>query len=394
MIRIYYNESFPVENYFNLKDISRIETFSADAEIINPDYFWIAGLHKNRNIFSQSSLKNGASKETIKDFRLQLRIPKTIKDAVAEKQCKYIIDHSLEGFWDIDFSFIEELLECDRGDYIWLSGDYNIKTRYPNNSVQYVNFWERFTHKLINDNVENSHIYDDNITMANDKRIRDYYALYYNRRLREHRIALMAMMNHHKLNDDMIWSWGGRVDGRNLLHHGGMIKKVKKDWIQPTYNSSVDEIAKWENIAYGPNTAEDLNVNMVGKLNHVHIKSVYYHLIVETWATENKTTFLSEKSFKPFSVGQPFVIYGDAYTVSALRDMGYDVYDKWIDHSYDLVENPKKRAIAVLKEVERLNNKSLVEWAEMLYEMKSTLIFNSQHLKKSLCRNGVALFHK
>lgn len=390
-MKIYYDEGFDEKKYFNKKDLGKHEFIQINNNIINPDYYWIYGLDKHRNIFSQHNLKNSADNNVLQSFRLQLQIPIEIKEAVKEKKCKYIINHSLEGFWDIDFSFITDLLECDNDDFIWLSGDFNIESRYPDYDVRYVNFWERYTHFLTDRNVEIEQICDDNILMAQSKRIRDFYCTYYNRRIRDHRIALMSMMHHHGMLDDVIWSWGGRVDGRNLSEHGGISKRVKHSWTDKKYHDDIDVISKWENISYGPSSNEDLNINLVGTINNVHIKSSYYQLIVETWATDNSTTFLSEKSFKPFAFGQPFVIWGDAHSIDALRKHGYDVFDNWIRHKYDEKKFANNRLKFLFNEVEFLNSISPQSWAEMAYEMSNSLIHNKKNLKKSVNRYGLKL---
>lgn len=390
-MRIYHEEYIDKNKYVNKKDLDKYTFIRVDNDIINPDYYWIYGLDKHRNIFSQHNLKNSVDENVLQSFRMQLQIPTEIKEAVKKKKCKYIINHSLEGFWDIDFSFITELLECDKDDFIWLSGDFNIESRYPDYDVRYVNFWERYAYYLSKSNVETEQIYNDNLIMAETKRIRDFYCTYYNRRIRDHRIALMSMMHHHELLDDVIWSWGGRVDGRNLKEHGGISKRVKHLWVEEEYHKDVDIISKWENISYGPNSNEDLNINLVGTINNVHIKSSYYQLIVETWATDNSTTFLSEKSFKPFAFGQPFILWGDPGSVDALRKHGYDVFDQWIRHKYDTSNFSNRRIKLLFNEVQYLNSLSPIEWADMFYDMKSTIEHNNKNLSKSVNRFGLKL---
>jgi hypothetical protein len=57
--------------------------------------------------------------------------------------------------------------------------------------------------------------------------------------------------------------------------------------------------------------------------------------------TEN--TFISEKTWKPIFSGQLFLILGSVGTVEYLRDVGIDVFDDIIDHSYDQEPDLEKK---------------------------------------------------
>jgi hypothetical protein len=45
--------------------------------------------------------------------------------------------------------------------------------------------------------------------------------------------------------------------------------------------------------------------------------------------------FITEKTFKPISIGMPFFVHASAGSIEYLRSLGFDVYDDVIDHSYD-----------------------------------------------------------
>jgi hypothetical protein len=63
---------------------------------------------------------------------------------------------------------------------------------------------------------------------------------------------------------------------------------------------------------------------------------------------------MTEKSFKCFVMHQIPVWLAPYYSVSCYRNLGFDVFDDLIDHSYDLEPDPTQRIKLVADQVERL----------------------------------------
>ena len=93
------------------------------------------------------------------------------------------------------------------------------------------------------------------------------------------------------------------------------------------------------------------------------------------------TPFLSEKSYKPMAVGQPFVIHGDAGTIEALRQQGFHTFDSFINHDYDLILCHVERAVAVAKEIKRLSELPESEWVCCLHAFIDALKNNKRTLQ-------------
>jgi len=61
------------------------------------------------------------------------------------------------------------------------------------------------------------------------------------------------------------------------------------------------------------------------------------------------SAFVSEKIFKPLRAGQLFLLHGSAGTVEHIRQLGFDTFDDYIDHSrYDHEPNWQRRADLML----------------------------------------------
>lgn len=81
--------------------------------------------------------------------------------------------------------------------------------------------------------------------------------------------------------------------------------------------------------------------------NHMPIKNhnlehdkIYLHswlsIIVETYSSDNVISF-SEKIFRCLVTPVPWVMYAGRYAIAKLRELGFDVMDDIVDHSYDCV---------------------------------------------------------
>lgn len=370
-----------------------------DWECNNEVYYYHIHLTDTSDIIRESlSLENvssyvgpESSSNNKERFRrkINLFIPTRIKEDVRSGRCKYLIDHSLEGYWGIRWDYIKFIFQCEYNDIVWLTGNSILKD--SNNPVEthYCNWWERQCLEGVMNHGAIQCIQPEQINLIENKTPRKKMCTYYNRRIRTHRINMMCVMHHNNLLDNTYWSWGGNVD--NSVDWNHTLKKYHMQMGAAPYEKSYDTLSTWGNLQNGMLSKENLAINLVNTLNKEHILDTNFQFIIETWATSGDTTFLSEKSFKPFMLMQPFITYGDRYTVRTLREYGYNVFDKWINHSYDTIKDPMERAEAVVVEMKRLQSFTSIEWADILYDMRDALVYNVRNLEKSLQRCVITL---
>lgn len=92
----------------------------------------------------------------------------------------------------------------------------------------------------------------------------------------------------------------------------------------------------------------------------------YINFITET-TVSNTVTFISEKTFKAFRSGQLPIWLGSPNTVKYIRDLGFDVFDDIINHSYDQEPNWHTRIDIIHQEIDRLINLDLdLVWKETI----------------------------
>jgi hypothetical protein len=78
----------------------------------------------------------------------------------------------------------------------------------------------------------------------------------------------------------------------------------------------------------------------------------------------------------------PFLIVTVPHTLQYLKQLGYKTFENLIDETYDTVINDAERALAIIKEVERLCNLDKQELAYFLIECRKICDYNYDVLKK------------
>ena len=72
----------------------------------------------------------------------------------------------------------------------------------------------------------------------------------------------------------------------------------------------------------------------------------FLNIVTET-LFNSESIFISEKTYKPIYLCQPFIIFGNPHTLKKLKQLGYKTFDKWIDESYDNEPDRNVRSIMV-----------------------------------------------
>jgi hypothetical protein len=93
-------------------------------------------------------------------------------------------------------------------------------------------------------------------------------------------------------------------------------------------------------------------------------------------------TMYVDKLWKIVATFQPFIIIGTPYSLETLRERGFKTFGKWIDESYDYIEDPVKRFNKIFQEILKLSNLSINEIHEMYIDMKDVYEYNYKHYKE------------
>jgi hypothetical protein len=97
--------------------------------------------------------------------------------------------------------------------------------------------------------------------------------------------------------------------------------------------------------------------NFTGDLDQAIVDSKI-SIVIETYFDDDERQGIafSEKIFRQLQLPRPFVLFCSPGAVSVLRDVGFDVYDDYIDHSYDEYHNNTQKQMHLLEIVAEFEN--------------------------------------
>lgn len=158
---------------------------------------------------------------------------------------------------------------------------------------------------------------DHVLAKENTKNIKVYNCL--NRVNRQHRAYFLLRL----LQDNL--------ETNGLISHDRM---DKDGWVHPGIQNSTLRKSQ----ALLPLVADDRDFNN-NKAMHINVDvylSSLLSVITETSAYDkDNVLFISEKIWKPIFAMNPFMVLGNKGTLSALKSLGFEVFDQWLDQSYD-----------------------------------------------------------
>ena len=105
----------------------------------------------------------------------------------------------------------------------------------------------------------------------------------------------------------------------------------------------------------------------------------FLNIVTET-LVDTDSIFLSEKSYKPIYMCQPFIIFGNPYSLKKLKELGYKTFDKWWDESYDEELDINNRFNKIVNILEQISEWDMNECFEIKKEMQEILIHNYKNM--------------
>ena len=162
---------------------------------------------------------------------------------------------------------------------------------------------------------------------------------------RSHRTQIFDYINENKLNDQVIMTYMTTL-------HQGLQDRNDSEWLWETEGV---EIPNW------PMRHTILKIkyfNQMVSLSQIIPISIYnqtaYSIVAETWGTDNRFTFNTEKIVKPILAERLFLVSSNQYYLRNLRNMGFKTFDGIIDESYDLEPDYVKRCNMVCQQIKYL----------------------------------------
>jgi len=278
------------------------------------------------------------------------------KDAVKEiknKNCYFIFNASAEGFnpyqWFKILYFTCEKHNIDPKQIIFVSSnlkdDNNIKLYCKNKNKKLINV---ITLPFFEHACKTS----DNITQLlktsiseTEKTFNGNYFSSLSRLNRLHRsIGTFLLCQSNIKNQGLISH--DRIRKNNNYTYTEVINKTQY---------SIKDIKRWKKSLPFIVDYTDFKINWAAGRAYDHIHNQTLFQIVNETLVENynnTSLFYSEKTFRPISCFQPFLIYGQVGCNHHLKNLGYKTYEGWFDLSFDYEEDYIRRYQKLLTVVE------------------------------------------
>jgi hypothetical protein len=136
-----------------------------------------------------------------------------------------------------------------------------------------------------------------------------------------------------------------------------------------------------KNYYYDVPTWENQKIGGGARLNIQAHLDCFVNIITET-LFDIDSIFLSEKTYKPIYLCQPFIVFGNPHSLKKLKELGYKTFDKWWDESYDNEIDINKRFDKIVNILEQISEWDIDKCFEIKKEMQDILIHNYKHMFK------------
>lgn len=322
--------------------------------------------------------------------------PDKVVESVLKKKCKICFYQPTEGF----FGFRDE-------DLIWV---YNLSKKYGfekdgitvitanlkspetkdeliKNNIIEDNFtihpYSYFQHNLwftncmiTNDTcVEKMRFKFNECLEFNKQQKKIHHFLSFNRITKTHRLVIFAeLMCNELLKNKSITTLGA-----SHLENKDQFYIMILNNISETYKHSKVKLLNFYNeydaTKHYTYDCDDLENNKADVLNMSAHKSSFVNIITES-LIDTKSVFFSEKTFKPMSCAQPFIIVGNPHSLKKLKELGFMTFDKWWDESYDNETNFTSRLDKIVYVLEEIASWDLEKCYQITQEMEEVLINN------------------
>ena len=413
-----YNKIKQIEDIYDIK-------FPIDRKDINipelrdfVDSFYPANLEsafdRTYNTFNSNTIKHFYDKNEsfiypiiIYDNNLfynttTIDFPFEVKEFLDKCKCRILIIQPTEGFIgirDTDFIWISNLAKTyniNKEQLIVVTSNFCANDKRNNlikNNIIEDNFilyeFNHFEHSLwfldINElNVDIKRKMFNNFLDCLDKNRKiqkNKHFLCFNRRTpsKPHRVALYGeLMSNNILKETSIATLGGSMDGNIPNYYHEIDRNVRSDY-KYDKDRLLSFISTLDSNTHKHYDCLDMDENKAGNINIVAHNSTFVNIVTESLLSK-ETIFFSEKTFKPIYMLQPFILFGNPFSLKTLKRLGYQTFDKWWDESYDNEVDFTRRLEKIMDIIHEISTWSLEKCFIVTNEMEGVLVNNFNRL--------------
>ena len=262
------------------------------------------------------------------------------------KKCKIVFTYLLEGYFNTScVNWVNDL--CQK--YNLSKDDVIVIT---SNLIQFSN--NNFT--IINYNYFGNHINFLSVSKLDSIKVKLYqteYNKFLNNTFEFHFLCFNGIPRENRLLMFNELTTNSKFKNKSITTLRGVDKNYYYD------------VPSWDNQKIGGGAR--LNIE-------AHLKC-FLNIVTET-LYDNESLFISEKTYKPIYLCQPFIVFGNPFTLNKLHELGYKTFDRWWDENYDSELDLKQRFDKIVKVIEQISDLNINQLMKLKNEMREVLIHN------------------
>ena len=204
---------------------------------------------------------------------------------------------------------------------------------------------------------------------------KDY--LFYNGKLRPHRLYAVSELDKHNVLDKGIVSLTATEYTNGVFNLQECVDVLNKN------NAGSDHLDNFVD-NFKPMIldipSDKFSLSVTDQTNFDHYGHTYFSVISETSITHR---FVTEKIYKAFYNLHPFIVIGPPKMLQLLKEKGYQTFEELFDESYDNEPNHVKRVDLAIQQIVKFCNLSESDKREKCNKIMNKLYYNREHYIKS-----------
>ena len=307
---------------------------------------------------------------------------------IKNKKAKIVFLYVTEGDWGIykfHFDWLDNLVErykFDSDDVFMFTANLKANENYTKNKftiVPYNFFIDRLDFLALDkidkynlNRFENEYIKYINNNKINKKK---NHFVCFNGIPKLHRLLMFGMIkSNSKLNNTTILS----LRNTQSNDSNAFYEEVSKNSVNENIINFFKDYDSNKNYSYDTDDWGKL-YDWGNFINDKAHKSTFVNIVTETMCN-NESIFITEKTYKPIYMCQPFIIFGNPHSLKKLKEYGFKTFDKWWDESYDVELDLNVRFEKIIKVLEEIASWDFDKCYDITNEMESILIHNYKQM--------------
>jgi len=195
-------------------------------------------------------------------------------------------------------------------------------------------------------------------------------------------LFIQELLKRNLYNDNSIISCGVNVQDEDKKMYEELDNRYKGMFpilVDSTIDNQKSHLI-WMNFTYNHEYFSECLLNVVIESSYTNDPYITKNGVIKSLTNHSTRLFLTEKTTKAFFWKQIPIFLAPPGYVKKIRDMGFDVFDDVINHSYDEVLDGYKRMVLVTNEVERLSKQGLHSILDSTLNLHNRLFYNQNHI--------------